>query len=92
MHSIIYSIYKAYFDPKNTNGNHKVLKEELREGRELDDDEFDLQRYLRSLEDLLNTGSLSDANFALERIRFLGLRLSMKQYDEESDWFFAVDL
>lgn len=92
MHSIIYSIHKAYFDPKNTYGNHKVLKEELREGREFDDDEFDLQRYLRSLEELLNNGSLSDANFALERIRFLGLRLSMQQYDDESDWFFAVDL
>ena len=56
---------------KNTEGNHKVIKEELREGREFDDDEFDLPRYLRSLEELLNNGSISDANFALERIRFL---------------------
>ncbi len=92
MHSVVYPIYKAYFDPTNTHGDHRVLKEELREGREFDDDEFDLSSYIRSLEDLLNAGSLSDANFALERIRFLGLRLSMQQYDEESDWVFAVDL
>lgn len=92
MHSTVYSIRKAYFDPANIHGDHRIIKEELREGREFDDDEFDLPSYLRSLEDLLNAGSLSDANFALERIRFLGLRLSMQQYDDESDWFFAVDL
>lgn len=90
MHSTVYSIRKAYFDPANIHGNHRVLKEELRERLVLDDDEFDLPMYLRSLEDLLNNGSLSDGNFALERIRFLGLRLSMQQYDEESDWFFEV--
>lgn len=90
MNSTVYSVYKAYFDPTNTHGNHRVLKRELRERLVLDDDEVDLPSYLRSLEDLLNVGSLSDANFALERIRFLGLRLIMGQYDDESDWHFEV--
>lgn len=92
MHTEVSTILKECRSLTGTYKDAKIIRKELRERFVLDDDEFDLQRYLRSLEELLNTGSLSDANFSLERIRFLGLRLSMKQYDEESDWFFAVDI
>ena len=91
MHSVVYPIYKAYFDPANTYGDHRIIKEELREGREFDDDEFDLPGYLRSLEDLLNDGGLEEKNFALERIRFLGLKLRMDYYDTD-DWYFEVQV